>query len=698
MARSDSRRLVTLAAFATLASLCRPVGAQAPQAQDPPQTPVFRRAVNLVMVDAYPTAGGVPIADLAPDEFEVLEDGVPQRVAIFERKTFRAPLPEPLRAEPRDLRESNRIAADPRSRVFVLYLDTYHLPDLFQGVNHYPAQEALRTWLRSLVGEDDVIGFMTPEMDVESLTFTRRTSAIDEFLRERWMREIRIDDHDAIERMYQMCYSRYEEMWVEEAMIARKRERQVISTLRGLIARLGDLRDDRKAVILVGGGWTLFGPDAKLSAPLPNRPLPGQGRIGVGPTGRIGTGGGDDRLEGAFQECEKDRIALASIEDERDFRSLAGAANRVNVSIYPVDPRGLAATATVAKQDALKRRREMLYDLASATDGLPIIDTNDYQRGMKRIVNDMSSYYLLGYYSTNTKLDGRFRRITVRVKRPGAAVRARNGYLGPTEADAGPDPPAAGRPATGPVMAPSRAPRDEAVAEALSDLERLDRGREVFADASWVLRGSGSAREALAAVVVELDAAAARAAEWAGERSVAVTVQDALGRKAGAGAKVALPGTARAVRVDLSSQPLRPGTYTIRAAVSSPGKSASDSLRIIVPAGEGPLGRPLVFRRGPATGPSYAPTSDRRLRRAERLRVDVPVDPETEAVTAVLLGRNGQPLAVPVTLGERDENGTRYVTGEIVLAPLAVGDYLVEFAAGAARAGPGVLVAFRIVP
>ena len=67
-------------------------------------------------------------------------------------------------------------------------------------------------------------------------------------------------------------------------------------------------------------------------------------------------------------------------------------------------------------------------------------------------------------------------------------------------------------------------------------------------------------------------------------------------------------------------------------------------------------------------------------------------------MTAVLLGRNGQPLAVPVTMGERDENGTRYVTGEIVLAPLAVGDYLVEFAAGGAQPGPGVLVAFRIVP
>lgn len=168
--------------------------------------------------------------------------------------------------------------AGPRSRVFVLYLDTYHLPDLFQGVNHYPARDALRTWLRSLVGEDDVIAFMTPEMDVEALTFTRRTSAIDEFLRERWMREIRIDDHDAIERMYQMCYSRYEEMWVEEAMIARKRERKVISTLRGLIARLGGLRDDRKAVILVRGGWTLFGRDARgprRAGRLPHRAVNG---------------------------------------------------------------------------------------------------------------------------------------------------------------------------------------------------------------------------------------------------------------------------------------------------------------------------------------------------------------------------------------------------------------------------------------
>ena len=76
-----------------------------------------------------------------------------------------------------------------------------------------------------------------------------------------------------------------------------------------------------------------------------------------------------------------------------------------------------------------------LQTLAEATDGLAVVNTNDLAGGARRIVNNLSTYYLLGYQSTNTKLDGRWRNITVRVKTPGVQIRARKGYRALTEAE-----------------------------------------------------------------------------------------------------------------------------------------------------------------------------------------------------------------------------------------------------------------------
>ncbi len=83
----------------------------------------------------------------------------------------------------------------------------------------------------------------------------------------------------------------------------------------------------------------------------------------------------------------------------------------------------------------LMSRQTSLRTLAENTDGFAILNTNNITPGLDRIVADTNSYYLLGYYSTNTKLDGKFRKITVKVKRPNADVRARPGYLAPTEAE-----------------------------------------------------------------------------------------------------------------------------------------------------------------------------------------------------------------------------------------------------------------------
>ena len=70
--------------------------------------------------------------------------------------------------------------------------------------------------------------------------------------------------------------------------------------------------------------------------------------------------------------------------------------------------------------------------MSDETGGFAVVNRNDFATAFQRIVDDNSSYYVMGYYSTNDRRDGRFRSIEVRVKdRPGLAVRARKGYVAP---------------------------------------------------------------------------------------------------------------------------------------------------------------------------------------------------------------------------------------------------------------------------
>jgi hypothetical protein len=152
-------------------------------------------------------------------------------------------------------------------------------------------------------------------------------------------------------------------------------------------------------------------------------------------------------------KCDADRLQLAQLDNDRQFRDLLDAANSANASFYPIDPRGLAVFDTpIVRLDVpgppppptispsadlamLRGRINSLRTLADATDGLAIVDSNNLAGGLKRVVDDLSSYYLIGYYSTG-RLDGKFHQISVRVKRPGVRVRARRGYLAATPATA----------------------------------------------------------------------------------------------------------------------------------------------------------------------------------------------------------------------------------------------------------------------
>jgi hypothetical protein len=98
------------------------------------------------------------------------------------------------------------------------------------------------------------------------------------------------------------------------------------------------------------------------------------------------------------------------------------------------------------------------------------------------------------------------------------------------------------------------------------------------------------------------------------------------------------------------------------------------------------LGMPVVWRRGPSTGPRHLQTADARFSRSERIRLELATTVPGSAA-ARLLDRAAQPLQVPVQVSARpDDSGQfRWIVADAVLAPLAPGQYVIEVTLGSLR-------------
>jgi VWFA-related protein len=687
-----------LLAFVAALVLAAGLVAQTPaKPQQPtPQQPTFKAGVNFVRVDVYPSIKGQIVADLKQDELEVLEDGVPQRIETFEHIVTRAPGTVSERAEPRSQEESNEMAADPRARLFVLFFDTLHTAG-YKGQSSFAAGydprtvgRALATFLEQLIGPDDLVGLMRPEMRVDTLVFTRRPSSFADFLLTggEWQKRFLQGEMDETERKYEICYMSPEEGDIAGKMIARRRELLAIDGIRSLVAHLESLREGRKSVILVSEGWTLFNPDKNLARPLRGQ-MPGPPAIGV--LGGKPTLGGDQNESTMMRaECERDRIMFAGIDNEKEFKLILDEANRANVSFYTLSPAGLSV------QSDFNRRGDSLTSLATATDGIRIPQSNDYASVLQRIRDDVSSYYLLGYNSTNAKFDGKFRAITVRVKRPGVTVRARRGYLAPTEAEV------AARARAGAPADPEVQRRENALS--LLGTERPDQPFRIVAGYAFDVAAAGGPPRPVFWVTGELDAAAARTMEWSGGGEATIAVTAANGQDVATEHATITTAVPR-FTVQPAETRLPPGDYLVKVRLvgkSGGAANVGSQVRVTVPNVEAnaasSLGSPMLFRRGPYTGAGPQPTADLRFRKAERIRVDVPVAGQAESVTAQLLDRRGQSLPIPVTTGQRDDGARRFVTAEITLAPLAPGDYLIEVSVRRGERTVKVVTAFRIVP
>jgi VWFA-related protein len=141
------------------------------------------------------------------------------------------------------------------------------------------------------------------------------------------------------------------------------------------------------------------------------------------------------------------------IENQSQLRAAINAAVRSNLAIYTMDLRGLQAmvpggeaqnaslrgVAPYSGQSSINQlnsnfsSQETLVTLAGDTGGKAFLDSNDFGKVFTQVQQDTATYYMLGYHSTNTARDGKFRKITVRLSRPSLKLEYRKGYYAPAD-------------------------------------------------------------------------------------------------------------------------------------------------------------------------------------------------------------------------------------------------------------------------
>ena len=142
-------------------------------------------------------------------------------------------------------------------------------------------------------------------------------------------------------------------------------------------------------------------------------------------------------------------LRLNGTDNQAQLRATINAAIRSNVAFFPVDARGLVATLPLGDATRpspggigvfngnmamssitnFQRSQDSLYALASDTGGKALLDNNDLAAGIVQAEQAITSYYVIGYYSSNTNLDGKFRRVKITLKEtPTAKLDYRQGY------------------------------------------------------------------------------------------------------------------------------------------------------------------------------------------------------------------------------------------------------------------------------
>jgi VWFA-related protein len=675
-----------------------------PQQQQPPapapadasQPPVFRSGINFVRVDVILTdKAGNPIADLQPADFDITEDNKPQKIETFKFIKLdggrAASLNEPVREIRTDYDEENEAARDD-VRLFAVFLDDYHVR---RGAS-LSVRKQLATFVENNLGPSDMIGVMYPLESTASVRMTRNHSAVTRGLQQFLGRKFEYEPKN----QYEETYAHYPTEIVEKI-----RNQVSLSALKALIAHMGSLKEGRKALILVSEGYTNIIPPQMRNA---DAQMPGLGNPAYGNP----TAGTNDAME--------DRASwLASLDMDSDLRDVYDMANKNNVAIYAVDPRGLPGFEFDINEGIniqtdskyLSSTMDTLRVLAENTDGRAIVNRNDLAVGMKQITRDQSAYYLIGYNSSQAPSDGKFHEIKVRVKRPGIQVRARKGYWAlnaeQTARAMAPPKPAVPKPVEAAINSAIARPSRASVVRTWIGTSRGDNGKTrvtfVWEPLPKAPGDHPDGREEPARVSLMALGNDGSLVFRGRVPDVAVASTSPAAGVAAANASGSAARGAQRVVFDA-----KPGKVQLRVSVEGSSSQVLDSeiRELNVPdltAPQPTLGTPLILRARTLpelnklkADPDAIPTASREFSRTDRLVVRVPVygpGGTTPPLKVHILNRAGSAMnELPVAPSARP--GEQQI--ELSVSALPPGEYVLEIKTGDQDGDAKELVGFRI--
>jgi VWFA-related protein len=398
-----------------------------PAAPAQPEKPTFRMQVDLVTNDVVVRDDkGNFVPDLKKDEFEIFEDGVKQDITSMTVVTggrvnnVLAPPPPPPPegiilpvSKPRN---------DVSGRIFLFFVDDLHL----QFHNTGRIRQLFTKISKELVHDGDMFGIVSSGPSSIAIDMTYDKMRLEEAIKKIAGNEL--SPTDIIQGP----------SGSQGPSEVRYRAHVAFSTVNDILSNLEQVHNRRKALVYVSDGYD-FNPfqESRLGFTDPNSPFQQNefARTQKQMASQNSDGSSSNQTD-PLTEQQKQNEEFADADLARELGELTRQANRANVTMYTIDPRGLVGMGDIDQQvdpqqwsEFVRKSQDSLRVIAEETGGLAVVNQNDFSKALKRIDAETSDYYVLGYISKNPDPTKRRRQIDVKVTRKGAIVWFRKEYV-----------------------------------------------------------------------------------------------------------------------------------------------------------------------------------------------------------------------------------------------------------------------------